>query len=124
MSGELLNIIQALLRSNAHKWEDIGKQTCNSRDFNIALNSRIMADQYWSFLHKEPIDYAHKRAQQFVRSQMNNDQSWKYVPNYNQSTDNIIRNSIYYDNNNAWDNQTAHIYDITHEFDGINNIPK
>lgn len=54
---------------------------------------------------------------------MNNDRSWNYVPNYNPSTDNAILNSEYYDPDNAWDNQSAYIHDVLHEYDGINSIP-
>ena len=39
---------------------------------------------------------------------------FKRAETYIQRYDNPIRNSSTYDNNNAWDNLSAYVYDITH----------
>lgn len=45
MANDLLFIMEKLMRKNAYDWEDIGKQSHNGRDLNIAFNSRLKADE-------------------------------------------------------------------------------
>lgn len=123
MSENLLVTMEKLMRKSAHVWEDMGKKSGSGRDFNIALNSRLFADEYWRKINEKENDRGHIYAREYIMNMMSQDKNWSYIPNYNPATDNPIRKSSYFDSTNYWDNTQAYVYDITHTFSNVTDLP-